>query len=103
MTTRQDPPPTDKTAKQLEHDEALKQINAILDTSRPKNFQEGFGSGVGTILQGAVGAVGIAVLAPTIGLAAGAKQGGILGAVVGVTGGAVVGLLGAGALAVGGT
>ena len=103
MTTLKKPHVEKKTAKELEQEEALQQINAMLDTNRPKNFREGVGSGVGTIMQGAIGAVGIAVLAPTIGLAAGAKQGGLLGAVVGVTGGAVVGLLGAGAMAVGGT
>ena len=46
-------------------------------------------------MQGAFGAVSIAVLAPTLGLAVGATQGGVLGGIVGLTGGAVVGLLGA--------
>ena len=50
-----------------------------------------------------MGAVGVAILAPTVGLAAGAKQGGILGGVVGLTGGAVVGVVGAVGLALGGT
>ena len=50
-----------------------------------------------------MGAVGVAILAPTVGLAAGAKQGGILGGVVGLTGGAVIGVVGAVGLALGGT
>jgi hypothetical protein len=57
---------------------------------------------VSNIMQGAVGAVGVAVLMPTLGLAAGAKQGGILGGVVGLSGGAIAGVVGAAALAVGG-
>ncbi len=93
----------EKTAKELEQEQALKQLNALLDASRPKGLKEGLGSGLSNIVQGAVGAVGIAVLAPTLGLAVGATGGGILGGIVGLTGGAVVGLLGAGALAVGGT
>ena len=35
---------------------------------------------------GAVGAAGVGVLAPTLGLAQGAKHGGILGGLIGVTG-----------------
>lgn len=57
---------------------------------------------VGNIVGGAVGAAGVAVLAPTVGLAQGAKHGGILGGIIGVTGGAVVGVVGAVGLAVGG-
>jgi len=59
-------------------------------------------SSVGNIVGGAVGAAGIAVLAPTVGLFAGTKHGGILGGIVGVTGGALIGAVGAVALAVGG-
>jgi len=50
----------------------------------------------------AVGGAGIAVLAPTAGLAVGTAQGGILGGIVGLTGGAVVGVLGGAAIAVSG-
>lgn len=96
---------TTKTKEELdaERAEAMKDLNTILDSSRPKGIGQGLGSGCSNILQGAVGAVGVAVLMPTLGLAMGAKQGGILGGVVGVTGGAVVGVVGAAALAIGGT
>jgi len=101
-TTTEEPCPPSSTAQQVEQEEALKEINAMLATSRPKNLRAGVGSGLSNIVQGAVGAVGIAVLAPTVGLAVGVKHGGILGAAVGVAGGAVIGVLGAGAMAVGG-
>lgn len=93
----------EKTQQQLDQEEATKQLEAMLSASRPKNLRQGVGSGLSNVVQGAVGAVGIAVLAPTLGLAVGAKHGGILGGAVGLAGGAAVGLLGAGAMAVGGT
>jgi hypothetical protein len=71
--------------------------------SRPKNLREGTASGVSNIVGGAVGAVGVAVLVPTLGLGVGLKNGGIVGGVIGVTGGAVIGVVGAAALAIGGT
>lgn len=95
---------TTKTKEEMEAErkEALENINQILDSTRPKGLGEGVSSGVSNILQGAVGAVGVAVLMPTLGLATGIKQGGILGGVVGVTVGALAGALGAAAMAVGG-
>jgi DnaJ domain len=95
---------TQKSAAELaaERAAAQEQLEAILSPSRPKNLAEGVSSGVGNIVAGAVGAAGIAVLAPTLGLAVGLRGGGILGGAVGVAGGAVVGLLGAAAVAVGG-
>jgi len=81
---------------------AKEQLQAILDSSRPKHLGYGVASGVGNIIGAAVGAVGIAVLAPTIGLGVGAKQGGIVGGTVGLVGGAVVGAVGGVALALGG-
>ena len=93
-----------KTDEELaaERAAAQEQLESILSTSRPKNLGEGLSTGVGNIVAGAVGAAGIAVLAPTLGLAVGLRGGGILGGVVGVAGGAVVGILGAAAVAVGG-
>jgi len=87
-------------AKQQE--EAKAQLDAILNQTRPKNLKEGITSGVGNIVSGAVGAVGIAVIAPTAGLTRGAQQGGIIGGTVGFVGGAVVGIVGAVAVAGGG-
>jgi len=81
-------------------EEAAQQLNDMLSQSAPKNLGQGLTSGVSNIVGGAVGAVGIAVLAPTAGLAMGASQGGILGGIVGLTGGAVVGVVGAAAVAV---
>lgn len=48
------------------------------------------------------GGAGVAVLAPTAGLAAGLQSGGLLGGALGVAGGAVVGAVGAAGLIVGG-
>lgn len=95
--------PVVKTQQQLDQEEAAKQLEAMLSASRPKNFRQGVGSGLSNVVQGAVGAVGIAVMTPTLGLVAGVKHGGILGGAVGLAGGAAVGLIGAGAMAVGGT
>jgi curved DNA-binding protein CbpA len=86
----------------LEREKAKEQLEAILCTSRPKNLGEGVSTGLNNIISGAVGAAGVAVLAPTVGLAFGLRSGGIIGGVIGVAGGAAVGLLGAAAMAVGG-
>ena len=85
-----------KTKEELEAEQqaAKEQLNAILDSSRPKHLGQGITSGVGNIISGAVGAVGVAVLAPTVGLGVGSKQGGILGGAVGLMGGAVAGVVG---------
>jgi len=93
-----------KTPEELkkEQEEAKAQLEAMFAPSRPKNLVQGVGTGVSNIVSGAVGGVGVAVLAPTAGLAMGMQNGGILGGVVGVTGGAVVGVLGGAAMVVGG-
>ncbi|CAB9513376.1 protein DnaJ [Seminavis robusta] len=92
-------------AQQKEREEAMGSLESILKSNKgtkPRNFREGLTHGVSNIVGGAVGAAGVAVLAPTVGLAQGAKNGGVLGGVVGLTGGAVVGVVGAVGLAVGG-
>lgn len=81
---------------------AAEKLDGILDASRPKNLRQGVGSGVSNIVQGAVGAAGVAVLMPIMGFAVGAKHGGILGGVLGLGAGAVGGALGAAALLVSG-
>lgn len=82
--------------------EAQEQLNAILDSSRPKHAGQGLTSGLGNIVGGAVGACGIIVLAPTIGAAAGAKNAGVIGGAIGLVGGALVGVVGGAAMAIGG-
>ncbi|KAL9186699.1 hypothetical protein ACHAXT_005937 [Thalassiosira profunda] len=96
--------PKKKTKEELDAEQqaAKEQLQAILDTSRPKHLGYGLASGVSNIVAGAVGAVGIVILAPVLGTAVGAKQGGIVGGTVGLVGGAVVGAIGGAALAVGG-
>lgn len=93
-----------KTPEELkkEQEEAKAQLEAMFAQSKPKNLAQGVGTGVSNIVSGAVGGVGVAVLAPTAGLAMGMQNGGILGGVVGVAGGAVVGVLGGAAMVVGG-
>mmetsp|Transcript_6610 Transcript_6610/g.14379 ORF Transcript_6610/g.14379 Transcript_6610/m.14379 type:complete len:143 (-) Transcript_6610:1403-1831(-) len=54
------------------------------------------------MVAGAVGAAGVIVLAPVMGTAVGAKQGGFVGGTVGLVGGAAVGVVGGVAVAMGG-
>jgi hypothetical protein len=95
------PPHPNKSDVDIETS-AHHQLEQILAPSRPKNVAEGVSIGVSNIVAGAVGAIGVAVVVPTLGLVAGARQGGIVGGVVGLTGGAIVGVAGAAAVAVGG-
>jgi hypothetical protein len=92
----------DEKKKQKEQQEALEQLNAMLNQTRPKNLGQGLTSGVSNIVGGALGAVGVVLVAPILGGAVGLRGGGILGGIVGVAGGAVVGAVGAVAMAVGG-
>jgi hypothetical protein len=85
-----------------QQEEATQQLEALLKSSNPKNLGQGLKRGAGNIIGGALGAAGIVVLAPTAGLAVGAKEGGILGGIVGLTGGAVIGVLGGAVVAVAG-
>jgi hypothetical protein len=89
--------------KKQEQQEALEQLNAMLAQTRPKNFGQGLSSGVSNIVGGALGAVGVVIVAPVLGGALGLRGGGLLGGIAGVAGGAVVGAVGAVAMAVGGT
>jgi hypothetical protein len=93
---------TDEETKKKEQAEALEQLNGMLDQTRPKNFGQGLTSGVSNIVGGALGAVGVVLVAPVLGGAVGMRGGGIVGGIVGVAGGAVVGAVGAVAIAVGG-
>lgn len=104
-TKDEEKPKTDeekKKEKEAEQEAAKAQVDAILDSSRPKNLSGGVKSGLSNVVAGAVGGVGVIVLAPTIGCAAGAKQAGIVGGTVGLVGGALVGTVGGAALMVGG-
>jgi hypothetical protein len=94
---------TEDEKKKKEQQEAVEKLNAMLAQTRPKNFGQGLTSGVSNIVGGALGAVGVVIVAPILGGAVGLRGGGIIGGVVGVAGGAVVGAVGAVALAVGGT
>ena len=53
----------------------------------PKHLGYGIASGISNVVAGAVGAVGVVVLAPVVGTAVGAKQAGIVGGTVGLLGG----------------
>jgi len=91
----------EKQKQQKQHEEAQAQVDDILNQTRPKNFREGFRSGIGNIVSGAVGAVGVAVVAPVAGMTQGAQKGGVVGGTVGLLGGVVAGAIGA--VAVGAT
>lgn len=86
-----------------ERDEASENLKLLLNRTRPKGLKDGLTTGTSNIVQGAVGAAGLAVIGPTVGLAMGLKHGGLLGGVVGVTAGAIGGAVGAVAMALGGT
>ena len=53
-----------KEELEAEQQAAKEQLQTILDTSRPKHLGYGISSGVSNIVAGAVGAVGVAILAP---------------------------------------
>ena len=73
-----------KSKEELEAEQAAakEQLDALLAASRPKHLGYGLASGVSNVVSGAVGGVGLAVMAPSLGLAQGAKQGGIIGGTV---------------------
>ena len=80
--------------QQTKEEDASKDIQELLGATRPKNVAQGLASGVGYILQGAVGAVGIAILMPGVTAKEASKDGGgVLGGVVGGVIGAVGGVL----------
>ncbi|CAJ1953462.1 unnamed protein product [Cylindrotheca closterium] len=93
-----------KTEEELkkEQEDAKKELDELFKKSKPKNLADGLGQGVNNIVGGALGGVGIAVLAPTAGFAAGMKRGGILGGIAGGTGGVVVGAIGGVGMILGG-
>jgi len=86
-----------------EQKEAQEQIDALLKQTRPKNIGQGVTSGIGNIVGGALGAVGIIVVAPVMGATVGAQGAGVVGGTVGLVGGAVAGVVGGAAVLVGGT
>lgn len=96
--TKQEKNPKSKEELEAEQQAAKEQLNLLLNQSRPKHVGYGVTSGVSNVVQGAVGGVGLAVLAPAAGLAQGAKQGGFVGGTVGLLGGAVVGAVGGAAV-----
>ena len=102
MATKQEEMKAKQEQAKKEQQEAMEQVNALLNQTRPKNLGQGLTSGLSNIVGGALGAVGVAVVAPIAGGAMGLRGGGLIGGVVGVAGGAVVGVVGAAALAVGG-
>eukprot|EP00804_Cyclotella_cryptica_P015641 CCRYP_003628-RB/>CCRYP_003628-RB protein AED:0.09 eAED:0.09 QI:165/0.83/0.85/1/0.66/0.57/7/1472/550 len=97
-------PTNSKSKEELEAEQAAakEQLNALLNASRPKHVGYGVAAGVSNVVSGAVGGVGLAVMAPTLGLAQGAKHGGIVGGTIGLVGGALVGAIGGAAVIVSG-
>ena len=77
--------------KEEEEKLASDEIERILGATAPKHLGDGITSGLGYILQGAVGAAGVAVLMPVVGAAEGAQQGGLIGGIAGGIGGVVGG------------
>ena len=58
---------------------------------KPKNLGQGLLFGASNILGGAVGGLGVAVIAPVVGARTGAQKGGIIGGTVGLVSGAAMG------------
>jgi len=79
---------------QLEAFAVIDLFHASLYCNHPKHLGYGIASGASIMVAAAVGVVGMIVLAPVAGAAAGAKQAGILGVPVGLVGGAVAGVVG---------
>jgi len=75
---------------------------AIKMPKKPKNLQQGLMFGASNILGGAVGGLGVAIIAPVVGCKVGAEKGGFVGGTVGLVGGAAMGVIGAAGLFVGG-
>lgn len=82
--------------------QALDEIDVLLNQNRPKHLVEGVTSGLGYIVAGAVGAAGILVLSPKVGADAGREKSGALGAAVGGLLGGVIGAGSAVSVAAGG-
>ncbi|GKY96621.1 hypothetical protein MPSEU_000621700 [Mayamaea pseudoterrestris] len=107
--TPSSPPAASASGKEQspEETQAHHELNELLHKTRthstaPKGLGQGLSQGVSNIVSGAVGAAGVAVLAPTMGLAVGAKQAGVLGGVAGFVGGALVGIVGGAGILLGG-
>ena len=99
------PPPSSGKQQTPEERQAAQDLEQLIGShSRhaPKGLGQGLSQGVSNILGGALGAAGIAVLMPTMGLAVGARQAGIVGGTLGLVGGAVVGVIGGAGMLVGG-
>mmetsp|Transcript_31922 Transcript_31922/g.52673 ORF Transcript_31922/g.52673 Transcript_31922/m.52673 type:complete len:539 (+) Transcript_31922:152-1768(+) len=82
--------------------QALKEMETILNATRPKHFGQGLMTGAGSILGGGIGAVGIVVLTPVQGAKEGMRKSGLLGGAVGAVSGVVVGAVQAVNVAAGG-
>jgi hypothetical protein len=97
-------PSETKTKEQLvkEQQQAQEELDQLLKSTKPKNFREGARRGLNNVVAGALGGVGVAVLAPTVGAGMGYEKAGVVGGVVGLMGGAVVGAVGAVGLLTGG-
>lgn len=86
-----------------EHEaQAAREIEVMLDRTRPKGLVEGVTSGVGYILGGALGACGILALSPFVGAYRGHEKHGLKGSFVGGVTGAVAGVVQAANVAAGG-
>ena len=82
MSSTKTSPPNSNAELEAEQPAARAQLESLLDSSRPKYLGYGISSGVSNVVSGAVGGVGLVVLAPTVGTAVGAKHGGIVGGTV---------------------
>lgn len=88
--------------KKREQEEAMAELEDYLNQTRPKNLMEGVQSGLGNVLDGALGAAGSLVLMPVVGVTRGYQKGGILGSTLGLGVGIVGGVVGAATSAAGG-
>jgi hypothetical protein len=91
-----------RSAHAQSEEEALEEVDEILNRNRPKHLADGIASGMGFVLAGAVGACGILVLSPHVAGTAGAAEAGTTGRVVGAAVGAAVGVWSAASVAAGG-
>ena len=85
-----------------EQEKAAQDLQALLNSTRPKNLVQGVSSGLNNVLLGAIGGIGALVLAPTVGMKLGVEKCGVLGGAAGLAGGLVIGVVGGAASIVGG-
>mmetsp|Transcript_62736 Transcript_62736/g.127825 ORF Transcript_62736/g.127825 Transcript_62736/m.127825 type:complete len:543 (-) Transcript_62736:1410-3038(-) len=92
MEENQKPTGETTTPETTEYDLANAEIEKILGSTQPKHLGEGLVKGMGYMVRGALRAGGALVLMPTVAMAEGKKEAGVIGGIAGGAGGLVAGV-----------